>query len=404
MMLRIKKSDLPAAQRWVELFVFSFIALVHVPLIVVAARGGANIRSSDSIGFFDLFLILCFALLFFTRKKYHIPGYVSDLLNLYLGFLAYITVGFLVSSITHEIELFSAALVVKQYQYLLVVLVGYYLLKRSPQQKFHWIAYMILAVIFINGIYKVFINHTWYRLGLVMKEGVSSNPAGFIISSCLIVLLYVFDDKEYFKSINKTFFWGAVLVGLVSLALTLSRTNTIALLFIILLYTLARMKLKVIPLVFTVLSAGIIVFFIFGTQFLEWAEETRTLSLIVNPSQVLEESSFIQRYTRSWFIGFDEWKESWFSMLFGIGFGQVRLTDSLYFTMLYSTGFVGLFLYLMMFIKMYKHGGLILRLMVVFVLINSINAETTLNSYRSMQIFLILLLYLLMHEYKKKRI
>jgi len=394
MLLQVTEGELDKVKSIIPLLFFGVLALLQVPLFMY---------QEDAVGLFDVVVVLLLLFIIYTGVRYRYPLYLKDLLSLFIAFIAYVTLSFLIAGTIKDITFYSIALVAKQYQFLIIAIVSYYLIKKTPERAFHLLVYAVIVIITINGFYKLFVDHSWYRLGLPFKLGTSSNPAGFILATSLLVMLHFFEDKEYYKKINKLIFWTVALAGYASLILTISRTNNFAFLVALFIYLLIKLKGKLV--LIGLLSAFMIfVTMVFiGLSLQELSQDTEMLYLILNPRQVLEEGSFIARYAVAWFYYWDEWQETIFTMLFGIGFGTFHLTDSLYFTLLYSTGIIGFLLYLSPYFLIFKKGGLTLRLLVVVFFINSINAETTLMSYRTMQVFIIYLVYLLVREYDWRR-
>jgi hypothetical protein len=84
------------------------------------------------------------------------------------------------------------------------------------------------------------------------------------------------------------------------------------------------------------------------------------------------------------------WNGSWVCLLFGNGIGFERYFDCLYVDMLTSLGLIGATLYFFVLIRMLWSIPSINWGFVVFLLITSITNELFLNSYRFIQVFLIL--------------
>ena len=374
-------------------FLFVVLAVIHLPVVQVGL---------DAVGLFDLYTVGLFLLILFMNVSFKVDQTEYSTLSLYGVYLFYITLNMLLVLPEHTYLEFSIPLYVKQIQYLLIACVSLFFIKRVDKTLIRYATYLAVIIIFVYGVYQ-YATGEWYRLGIPLKLGTSSNPAGFILGILLLTLLYFITDKEEAKSIHKLFFWGVFLAGYGALLLTVSRTNNIAFFGVFVLFLFYRYRKRIILVVFII---GIIVlisylvmnFALAGTSA---AGKSVGLEFILNPELALQQHSFQARLTSMWVTPLEEWLSTPFTIMFGIGFGSVKAVDNLYLAMLYNAGVVGLLVYVAIFFHLFRNGDYRLKLAVLFILINGIAAETTLNSYRSMQVVIFFLMFML-HYYRKK--
>ena len=115
--------------------------------------------------------------------------------------------------------------------------------------------------------------------------------------------------------------------------------------------------------------------------------------LYLNPYYLLEDESFNARLNSNFTAGSEHIKQ-WWQMLIGVGFGKSRTNDSLYFSLLINTGFLGLFTYIFFLFRIIIERFQLLPI-ICFIFFNGIMTETTINSYRSIHLILlpIIILY-----------
>lgn len=221
------------AQRaaFVGLVLFTTIAVVHVPLVTI---------EEDSIGLFDVTLIGLAIVLLIGGA--HIGSTISarPALHLYLIFLLYITAGFLLGMLRSDAEFFGFALLVKQYEYLLIALIAGYFAAVLPRRSFLVPLGLVLFIVAITGAIRL-VGSEYKRLGLVFQEGNSPNPAGFILATTLLLLVTEARPLLHERRlIGKAWFGSALVVGYAALVLTFSRTNNLAFVIALVFYLIQK--------------------------------------------------------------------------------------------------------------------------------------------------------------------
>jgi hypothetical protein len=367
------------------LLLFVLLAVVHVPMVTI---------EEDSIGLFDLAVVGFGILLLASGARLGAGPEARPILCLYLAFLGYVTLGYLLGTLASDFGFFSTALLVKQYEYLLIVLVAGYLVVNVPRRNLLVPLCLTLYIVSLAGVYFL-LRSDYKRLGLLFQEGHPVNPAAFILATTMLLLIC--DAGTFLEGrgrIGKLWFLGALGAGFAALILTFSRTNSLAFIIAVAFFLLQRNRGAF--LIGMVMLVGVLIALPLVTERLGlkvYGGELFT-SFLVDPLSIFQEHTFQTRLNRNWLLGYDQWVANPLTILFGIGFGRVRLTDGLVPHLLYSTGLVGLALYVTMLGWLFVRGTAAMRTIVLFVLINSVSAETTINSFRAMQVFLVPLAYL----------
>ena len=107
-----------------------------------------------------------------------------------------------------------------------------------------------------------------------------------------------------------------------------------------------------------------------------------------------------------WPKAIDSWLSSPYHFLFGEGFGSFPIVDGTVPYLLANVGLLGFFFFTIVwcvfFLVKYRNNTAVFVL-VIFTLINGINAETLIVSYRSVQTYIVLLLFTIFYHFKIKR-
>lgn len=377
--------------RWKFLF-FSLLATIHIPLYEV---------NDKAVGLFDLVLVvLCVfaALRYITHKLPTQIPYKCLGFALLLTFTAYAGITLaanwtrpMLSLIPEEGFAFPTLLYIKQIEYIFTILCTVYVSRKIDAETVAASLALSLAVISLYGFYAMFIAKAWYRLGLINMSGeVSSNPGGFVISILLLCSVALICDTQFQLKRFRFALILALATGYLALIFSYSRTNNISFLIccgLLLLPYLRRHLLLACLVLVPVVVAGNLTFVAFSSTQDLGHYGISPLTFLAHPSLIINDPSLRLRIEEVWGLAFREWSSSPATMIFGIGFGKLRLADGLYPNLLFTTGVVGVLLYLAAFVVSLWRAPLILRCLILFVLLNGISTETTINSFRSAQVF-----------------
>jgi hypothetical protein len=360
------------------LFIASILlALFHIPVLSFSHQQLGS-GHGQSIGMFDLLLPI--GLLHPYITKYRPSAGTLTAILLYLAFIS--TSAF--SLVFFEYSQFGVLLLVKQVEYAVCFLVFGSIVRAIPRDRLMDCLGFAMLVFSCYCIYEQQTTAGQIRLGIPFKEGISSNPAGFILSAYILVLAVQYSRGRHHLL--------KVLIGIpacIALYLTFSRTNFIALVAGLLFSIhISPRNFKGI-LVILVLTLGLGGLYALNPM----AQTTYGGNPLqyLNLNAILNDSSFNMRYTSAWFQRSDDWIQSPLKVLFGHGMGYVQIFDSLYFSLLFNTGIVGLVLYGGFLGYLFYRGKRATRGLLVFVMVNGINTETVLNSYRCVQVFAVFL-------------
>ncbi len=256
----------------------------------------------------------------------------------------------------------------------------------------------------IGGIIHTYYGN-WYRLGLPFMQGVSSNPAGFVLGS--IIIFYsevVFKDKQ--SRVKKALYLFIIVVVLI---LTISKTNIMGLIIVYAVKVVVTRKNRakiliggaiLVPVTLLVINAI--------AQYGETAGLMRLLfGLLTDPIGALQYRSFEARYQYIWPNAIALWLENVPSFLFGRGLYFQRVVDGTVPRLLSHQGLVGFVLFSFVWVIFFfwqfgKYRSI--RYLMLFVMINSINGETLVVSYRATQAYLVVLAALVYVEEYYNRI
>jgi len=307
-------------------------------------------------------------------------------------YLIFLTIGFL-----RVFEIFSLLLLVKNFEHLLFLFLLADKFERSENPLD--LVYGILVILFSVVLYQIGYYHgilegigKTHRLGLPFMEGTSSNPAGFFLAA---LLLFVYHQGLRIKEIRKIGVCIALLAGY-ALVLTVSRTNMLALGFVIAVSLLVKAwKSRFRWPLFLFFIVFVIFFFTFGLNYLPHSGSIgKVVKILENPLSIMEDSSFQTRITRLWPLGFLGWMESLFTLFFGQGVGHFIVIDGTVPRILGELGMIGFFLFFYIWFVHYViyYPFKAVFMLLLFSFINGINADTLIVSYRSVQLYIIILI------------
>lgn len=376
---------------------FALLATVHLPIYET---------SEKAVGWFDLAVCMLspVALCWLLRKKisWRLPFYLAAYLGMALFTLyAGVTLALnwnrpMLSLIGAENFDFPSLLYIKQIEYLLIVLCTLYLARRINPVTLLVSLGLSLSCVALYGFHAMFISKIWYRLGLIYMAGdASPNPGGFVLSICLLCLIGTASQTRLRHSKRLILFvLFSGIVGYEALIFSYSRTNNISFLvcFGVFIFPLIRRHLLLITclLIPFVLAANGL-FSLFSTAHHLNHYGISPLVFLTHPSLIWNDPSLRLRLNDVWGNAYGAWHATCLTMIFGIGFGKLRLADGLYPNLLFTTGILGLLLYLIPFAVLARQGPRIVRCLMLFILLNGISTETTINSFRSAQVLYVYL-------------
>lgn len=377
--------------------VFLFLAVFQIPIVSIG---------NDSIGLFDLYLVIYFVylvykadgrfkisnrnwILFLKAFLIYIFYLISSLLILHdfrsilvlVKHIEYFLIFFILIVNVHHFEI-SKQTLSKNFRYIMLLLVSFQLLS--------WLDYMVGIV---PGISPGLGFGIWYRVCLPFKDGVSSNPAGFVLGA---YLLYYLESSYHQLS---SFFFKKIfpIMILVTLFLTISRTNFLAFILVFTISFIFKMfKSTWYRIIFIVISLTIVI--TIGAMFEVLLDKNPEFVLLIkvltNPAEILKDNSFMMRFSFLWGHLIENWLTSIKSIIIGNGIAAIPIADSTYLGLLANQGIIGLLLFSLIwfFIPYFSNRKLYVSLFLLYTFINGINAETLTLSYRSIQIYSIILI------------
>ncbi|MGE0171417.1 MAG: hypothetical protein AB7T49_01470 [Oligoflexales bacterium] len=384
--------------RYYLLFLFGILAFFHVPILEM---------DGDGIGIFDVVSIpvFLFALYDLQKQRHNLTIAPRDFISVlfFTGFITVCIISFLECLFAgKEIQIFQYALFLKQLQYLMLLLAAWVLVpeSRAGRLLFH-LSVANIFLLFALALVKVQFTHEWIRLSLPFKSGESPNPAGFILScSLLFVVFSLYNRSISINPTTKMLIFGTIAAGLIALAYSRSRTNSLALVITTILYLTSKnighpKRLISAVVAFCAISLlGWVFYDRFGVSYGEFP-----LRYLTSPKVLLEDSSFMMRVNETWFRGLSGFRSGYFQMLFGLGLGTIRYNDGLYPALLFGTGVLGALFYICALVLFLLRGSPEFKALLVFILLNGVTVETTLNSFRVMQVILPMVVFLI-KEYK----
>ena len=375
-------------------YVYVFLAFFHIPLFWI---------EEDSIGLFDFYQLL-YLLIMLTRRNgngLELPTTLKSYLVIVLLYLCFLLVEYVL-----VYNSYITALLIKQVQYFagLVIVFSFFTRYTEYTEKIIFnvqLIFLLMVIFAILNYFSVF-NRIGLgellgygrkeRLGLPLKLGTSSNPAGFVMSVYLLFAWLVM-ARQYRRNVITVV---TIIASFVALILTLSRTNIFALSFVMLIVLTMRM-FKNNRYFFTSLFilAVIVVSIIIAIEYLPRENKVwRVIQYIQNPSGILTDSSLRVRYAFLWAAAIRNWLENPLTFLFGKGVGYLTIVDGTFFRLLGNQGIIGLvffiYVWIIHYITHYRSNKAVILLM-VFIIINGISGDTLIVSYRSMQIYVIFL-------------
>ena len=272
------------------------LSLLHLPIITFG---------DDSIGLFDLVFALLFLYhLIYVRQIKEFFSFFAFLFFIYLCLLSTII-------IVDELNAFHWLFIIKQIQFLTISIVWYIHLQKDENIKYFVFGIFLISLITsFYGFYGM-ISGQYLRLALINKVGYSPNPASFILSICILTILFY--GEKYQKYL--------LFIPIIALLLTFSRTNSLALLITLIFWSVINARL--VTIILTVFSIILVVgIFSFLRDFLppEFIYHKTLFIYITNPIEIINDPSFQMRVT----LWISEFSNNFIKLLIGKGVGSVE--------------------------------------------------------------------------------
>lgn len=402
----LNSQSLSTFYRRASFFVLALVAMFHFPVIWIG---------NDSIGLFDIILILGYLAVFVLHamgQQLHFDEKWNEYLLLTLLYGGYILVNLLLNT---DRDAKPVLLAVKYFEnsfFFFIVLIIYF---ETNSMDVEFTARIVQASLLIMVMYLLY---TYFygssivqdgqiaRIGLPFMTGTAANPAGFILGMGVLLHLSVFFRLKKYKLFTTVSF----VLTIVALLFTVSRTNVFALLLVIIVYLLTkivrdRRALIVASVVIVVTFVG---FSVLSTHFASRTGKISTfIEILKNPSVIFLDPSFRIRYTIAWPLAYDQWMTNVGTFLFGNGLGKNSVVDGTFIRLLANQGLIGflLFCYIWLGFFLQKFGRYKwLRIILLFVVINGLTGDTLVVSYRTVQIYILLVITLVYSlEFLEKR-
>lgn len=367
----------------------------------------------DAIGLYDIYLgFMVLYLLFRTRGFTMQMSWVwRSYFLVFFGYLAYL---FLI--LVYFTDFRSGAILLKDGEAMLAmaILYTYYTRFDLDLKRVARLIEINLVLLCLFQIYSFIDNlhpvgpippglgiGLWYRLSLPLMYGVSSNPAGFVAGTFILFNIYARNRRL----IPRATFLFVTFLLVVCLLFTVSRTNILVTVFILVVYLLRRSFTR------TRYIIAIAVFGVFLIALMNFLvdripEDTifwNFLKLVQHPSDFLSrirgDESFSLRYGVAWPDQLRWWLTNIYTFFFGNGIAFIPVADGTYTGLLCNQGLIGLsfFLYVwyIHFFSVWKSKLPFLWILFLYVLLNGTTADTLVTSYRTVQAYLVALFFIL---------
>lgn len=341
---------------------------------------------------FDIFIVV-YGGAKLLKNGFRLKGtHWEQLCVVYALYLIYITVESL-----RIFETFSLLVLIKHFEHLLFLLLIADKFENSERTEkliksvlFIFLLVIVYQLLYYGGLIEG-IGRT-YRLGLPLMKGVSSNPAGFFLGGLLVFLYHRGVTRYEWSKLSLLLFFlaGAALI------LTDSKTNILALLFVIFVSVCVKIwnSRHRWPLLLG-FAAFLLFFFTLGVDYLPQSGPFSGITRILqSPAAVLEDGSFRNRLYGNWPRGIAGWLYSAVTFFIGNGLGEYGILDGTVPLVLSEQGLIGLLLFLWVwYIHFFLHTPhKTVIMLLLFTCINGVNGDTLIVSYRSIQLYLIILM------------
>jgi len=366
--------------------------LFYILILLAALSPPVWEYQGDFLTAFDIYLLF-YALYRALSGGLRFRGtHWRTLVLVYVLYLAFLAIGVL-----RVQSLFSLLLLIKHAEHLvfLLILIERFEETREPGKDIKVILLLLLLVIayqilYFHGMIPG-IGDNRFRLGLPFMRGTSSNPAGFFLGALLIYLIH----RGFALKLRTGFILIILLAALYALFMTDSRTNILAFMFVLAVsagIAVWRSRQRW-PLLAGLLALAALLYFLVLPQIPASWPLGEIAEMLKEPSRILNDRSFSVRYSKLWPMGIEAWLSGPLSIVIGKGIGHFVVIDGTVPRLLGEQGVVGLLFFLYVW---YAHFILhvpskALGMLLLFSFINGLNGETLVVSYRSIQLYLVLL-------------
>ncbi len=401
MYLPFTRSDFNHLPATILIALTIFIALFHFPLVYI---------QDNSIGFFDvwvIFLFFCIIIRSIFKHRFTLTNWIP-LLAVVFADICYYFLRVNYYLITDK----QILLIVKYLEHFFLIFILIYFLEN---EKINYPMLIKLLKIILLGLVLFQIQDLMgggperNRLSLPFTLTKSPNPAAFVLGAAVIFYIeYILKHKQ--RLLVKLIDIGIFTLIIIALLLTLSRTNFLALILSFgVVYFIKGFKYPKRLLITVVIIAAIIIVF-YGALLIiisniQAKVVQRYAYILTDPTTVFNDPSFYIRFAKSWPAALDNWQSNIFTVFFGKGLAYVTVVDGSYHRLLSNQGLVGLlfFIYIWMvfFLKRFRFSAM--WVLIVFIAVNAITADTLVVSYRSIQGFMVFLMMIIyFHRYYQK--
>jgi len=369
------------------------IALFHFPLVYIG---------NDSIGFFDVWIIFLFFSIIVRsifRHKFTMANWKPFFTAIFVSICYYF-----LRLDYYELTDIKILLIVKYLEHFFLFFVLVYFLE-NEKINYPMLMKLIRIILVVLTLFQIFDwmygGPTRNRLSLPFTLTKSPNPAAFVLGAALIFYIEYFLKKKQ-RLLVKVIDIGIFILIIVSLLLTLSRTNFLALIFAFgIVYFFKGFKYPKRLLITVLIIAAIIIIF-YSALFImidkiQSPIIQRYAYILTDPTTVFSDPSFYIRFAVTWPHAIQNWSQNIFTVFFGKGLANMTVVDGSYHRLLSNQGLFGLFLFvyiwIFFFLRRYRFNAI--WILIAFIVVNALTADTLVVSYRSIQGFVVFLMMII---------
>lgn len=387
MLGRLKLDDLSIRYSTIGCLIWCLLSFFHLPVYS---------REGDTIGLFDVTLVALIPLWFlFSFQRFarmNVFSWRMVPVYAYLSFL--IVCGF--SMILNRYRLimpFALLLYLKQWEYLLMAWVSIWIFQNVSESAGKTCIALAAAAVAAATIASYFLIGGWNMRLPFTVEG-----SGAVLgATAFTVILFLYFGRNPGEKAH----WPVIVPLLICGLFSMGRTQMLSFIIVCAFWFGRRILEKpgriwgliAIVCVFAILYVVIVIYNPFHVL---WYDKD-PLRFLYAPETVLADQSFATRVRLVWLASMPAWMESIGTMLFGAGFGSQRYVDGLYFNLLFLTGLFGMITYAAFHLALLRCMRNYSTLLIFFIT-TSITNELLLNSYRYVQIAVLMLAWSWVHR------
>jgi hypothetical protein len=398
MYLPFTRSDFKNFPATILIALSVLISIFHFPLFYI---------KKDSVGIFDfyvIFLFFCIIIRGIYKHRFTLGNWKALFAAIFASICYY-----LLRLDYYSLTDYKLFLILKYLEHFFLFFVFVYFLE-NEKINYPMLMKLIKIILVVLTLFQI---NEWlgggparYRLSLPFTLTVSPNPAAFVLGAALIFFIeYMLRKKQ--KLIVKLIDIGIFVLIIISLLLTLSRTNFIAIIasFGIVYFFKGFKDPKRLVITVSIIALLIIAFYTAVSIAINTMASPVMQCyayMITDPTTVFSDPSFYARFSHLWPDSLNAWQENIFTFFFGKGLGYFFVVDGTFPRLLGNQGLVGtvLFIYVWFAFFLRRYRFTAMWLLLVFIAINAITADTLVVSYRSIQgyvAFLMMTIYF--HQY-----